>query len=61
MPTKVVRVTRKQVDAARAEVNAFRAVGKEPDPAVLPIAEARPRARSAATTSPTTEDQSPAR
>lgn len=41
-PRKTIRVTRKQVDMARAEVNAFRAIGRTPDPAVLRIAEAAP-------------------
>lgn len=41
-PRKTVRVTRKQVDLARAEVNAFRAIGRTPDPAVVRIAEAAP-------------------
>lgn len=33
-----VLVTRKQVDAARAEVHAFRAAGLQPDPLVERIA-----------------------
>lgn len=37
---RTVRVTRKQVDMARAEVKAFRAIGRTPDPMVLRIAEA---------------------
>ncbi|MEJ5946444.1 hypothetical protein WDZ17_14195 [Pseudokineococcus basanitobsidens] len=59
MPKKVVRVTPKQVDAARAEVDAFRAIGREPDPAVLLIAKARPRPRSA-TSSSAGQDEAPA-
>lgn len=38
---KKVRVTRKQVDAANAEVEAFRAAGLKPDPLVIRIANAR--------------------
>ena len=39
-----VLVTRKQVDAARAEVHAFRAAGLKPDPLVERIADAgKPR------------------
>lgn len=38
---KKVRVTRKQVDAANAEVTAFRAADLEPDPLVVRIASAR--------------------
>ena len=35
-----VRVTHKQVDAAKAEVKAFRLAGLDPDPTVVRIAEA---------------------
>lgn len=35
-----VLVTRKQVDAAKAEVHAFRAAGLLPDPLVVRIADA---------------------
>lgn len=35
-----VRVSRKQVDAAAAEVKAFKVVGLKPDPLVVRIAEA---------------------
>jgi hypothetical protein len=37
---KKVRVTRKQVDAAAAEVKAFKAAGLLPDPLVVRIADA---------------------
>lgn len=37
---KKVRVTRKQVDAAAAEVKAFKAAGLPPDPLVVRIADA---------------------
>ncbi len=37
---KKVRVTRKQVDAAAAEVKAFKAAGLSPDPLVVRIADA---------------------
>lgn len=37
---KKVRVTRKQVDAAAAEVKAFKAAGLAPDPVVVRIADA---------------------
>lgn len=42
MPRKTIRVTRKQADMARAEVKAFRAIGKTPDPVIVRIAEAAP-------------------
>ena len=41
---KKVRVSRKQVDAAKAEVQAFTVAGLRPDPLVVRIAEARPSA-----------------
>ena len=41
-----VLVTRKQVDAARAEVHAFRAAGLQPDPLVERIANAGERPRN---------------
>ena len=41
-----VRVTRKQVDAARAEVSAFRAAGLRPDPLVERIARAGDQPRN---------------
>lgn len=37
---KKVRVTRKQVDAAAAEVKAFKVAGLSPDPLVVRIADA---------------------
>ena len=40
MAKKKVRVTRKQVDAAQAEVRAFTVAGLRPDPLVMRIAEA---------------------
>lgn len=40
MARKTVRVTCKQVDVARAEVEAFRAIGRTPDPVVVRIAAA---------------------
>jgi hypothetical protein len=45
---KKVRVSRKQVDAAKAEVTAFTVAGLRPDPLVVRIAEAR-SVRSAGT------------
>ena len=41
-----VLVTRKQVDAAKAEVHAFRAAGLQPDPLVERIANAADRPRN---------------
>ena len=41
-----VLVTRKQVDAARAEVHAFRAAGLTPDPLVERIADAGDKPRN---------------
>ena len=41
-----VLVTRKQVDAARAEVHAFRAAGLKPDPLVQRIADAGDKPRN---------------
>ena len=41
-----VLVTRKQVDAARAEVHAFRAAGLQPDPLVERIADAGEKPRN---------------
>ena len=43
-----VLVTRKQVDAARAEVSAFRAAGLQPDPLVERIADAGGKPRNGA-------------
>ena len=43
-----VLVTRKQVDAARAEVHAFRAAGLQPDPLVERIASAGDKPRNGA-------------
>lgn len=40
MARKKVRVTRKQVDAAAAEVKAFKVAGLKPDPLVVRIADA---------------------
>lgn len=40
MVGKKVRVTRKQVDAAAAEVKAFKVAGLQPDPLVVRIAAA---------------------
>jgi hypothetical protein len=46
-------VTRKQVDTARAEVKAFRAIGRTPAPVVVRIAEAAPAEPTESAAAPT--------
>lgn len=47
-----VRVTRKQVDAAAAEVKAFKVAGLQPDPLVVRIADAGSPRKAYATREP---------